>query len=121
MPTAEKKKVVEKLTDEVRQSTGLVFTVFKGLKTTEINDFRHKLRPLKGTYKIVKNSLTRIALKNAGMDKLAEALQGPSAIVIERGDPIATAKAAFEFAKTHEKFKISGGYFDGKVVTDKEL
>src|SRR3954465_12485585 len=105
MPTAQKKSAVDTLTKEAKESTGLVITAFKGLKTTEINDFRAKLRPLKGTYRIVKNSLTRIALKNAGMEGLADSLEGPSAVVIERGDPVATIKALFEFARTHENIK----------------
>jgi large subunit ribosomal protein L10 len=121
MPTAQKKSAVDTLTKEAKESTGLVITAFKGLKTTEINEFRAKLRPLKGSYKIVKNSLTRIALKNAGMEALADALKGPSAIVIKKGDPIATLKIIFEFAKTHEKIKVNAGYLDGKVLTDKDL
>jgi len=121
MPTEQKKKTVDTLTKEAKDSNGLLVTAFKGLKTTEINEFRLKLRPLKGTYKIVKNSLTRIALKNAGMETLAEALKGPSAIVIERGDPVATIKAVFDFAKTHENIKVNAGFLDGKVLTDKEL
>jgi len=121
MPTEQKKKSVDVLTQEAKESTGLVITAFKGLKTTEINEFRQKLRPLKGTYKVVKNSLTRIALKNAGMDALADALKGPSAIVIEKGDPIATIKAIFDFAKSHENIKINAGFLDGKVLNDKEL
>src|SRR3954471_15808645 len=112
MPTAEKKQTVEALVKETKESKGVVVTGFKGLKTTEINDFRAKLRPLKGTYRIVKNSLTRIALKNAGMEGLADSLEGPSAVVIERGDPVATIKALFEFARTHENIKVSGGYLD---------
>src|SRR5471032_2202696 len=106
MPTEQKKQTVEAFAKEAKECNGLLVTAFKGLKTTEINEFRLKLRPLKGTYRIVKNSLTRIALKNAGMDALAEALKGPSAIVIERGDPVATIKAVFDFAKTHENIKI---------------
>jgi large subunit ribosomal protein L10 len=121
MPTELKKKTVDALTKEAKESTGLIITAFKGLKTTEINEFRAKLKPLKGTYRVVKNSLTRIALKNAGMDALADSLQGPSAIVIERGDPVATIKAIFDFAKAHENIKVSAGYLDGKVLSDKEL
>jgi large subunit ribosomal protein L10 len=121
MPTELKKKTVDTLTQEAKDCTGLIITAFKGLKTTEINEFRAKLKPLKGTYRIVKNSLTRIALKNAGMEALAEALKGPSAIVIEKGDPVATIKIVFDFAKSHENIKVSAGYLDGKVVSDKEL
>ena len=55
------------------------------------------------------------------MGALADKLEGPTAIVLERGDAIAAMKIVFEFAKTHESLKIQGGFFDGKVVTDKEL
>jgi large subunit ribosomal protein L10 len=121
MPSQQKSKAVQELEKEARELKGLIITSFKSLKTVEFNEMRAKLRPLKGEYRVVKNSLTRIALKNAGMSELADMLQGPTAIVMERGDAIATAKAVFEFAKTHENLKVQGGYFDGKVVSDKQL
>ena len=121
MPTAQKTSRVQELEKQARESKGLIITSFKALKTVEFNEMRAKLRPLKGEYRVVKNSLTRIALKSAGLGELAEKLEGPTAIVIELGDAIATTKAVFEFAKTHENLKINGGFFDGKVVTDKEL
>lgn len=121
MPTTEKKQIVEEFEKQTRESKGLVVTAFKGLKTVEFNELRQKLRPLQSEYRVVKNSLTRIALKNAGMAVLADHLQGPSAIVIERGDPLTTLKAVFDFAKTHENVKVMGGYLDGKVLDDKEL
>src|SRR5476649_2015929 len=121
MPTEQKANTVQELEKQAREVKGLLITSFKALKTVEFNEMRAKLSPLKGEYRVVKNSLTRIALKNAGLEKLADMLEGPTAIVIERGDAIAAAKAVFEFAKTHENLKIKGGYFDGKVVTDKEL
>ena len=99
----------------------MIVTSFKALKTVEFNEMRAKLRPHKGEYRVVKNSLTRIALKNAGMADLAALLEGPTAIVVERGDAIATTKAVFEFAKTHENLKINGGIFDGKFITAKDL
>jgi large subunit ribosomal protein L10 len=121
MPTAQKTKTVEEFEKEAREAKGLIVTSFKGLKTIEFNEMRLKLRPLKSEYRVVKNSLTRLALKNAGMAALAEALQGPSAIVIERGDSLAAIKAVFDFAKTHENIKVTGGVFEGKVLNDKEL
>jgi large subunit ribosomal protein L10 len=121
MPTAQKTKAVQDIEKQARESTGIIITSFKSLKTVEFNEMRAKLRPLKGEYRVVKNSLTRIALKNAGMDALADMLVGPTAIVVERGDAIAVTKAVFEFAKTHENLKINGGVFEGKVLGPKEL
>ena len=121
MPTQQKTKAVENLEKQARESTGLLVTSFKALKTVEFNEIRAKLRLLKCEYRVVKNSLTRIALKNAGMSELADMLQGPTALVLERGDAIAATKVIFEFAKTHENLKVNGGYFEGKVLDGKEL
>ena len=121
MPTEQKTKAVQHLEKEAKESKGLIVTSFKALKTVEFNEMRAKLRPLKTEYRVVKNSLTRIALKNAGMAELAEMLQGPTALVIERGDTLAATKALFEFARTHENLKINGGILDGKVLSGKDL
>jgi len=121
MPTAEKQKTVSDFQNESTQSIGLIVTSYGGLKTTELNEMRQKIRPFKAEYRIVKNSLTKIALKNAGFGGLADMLSGPSAIVIEKGDALNTIKAVFEFAKTHEALKINGGCFEGKILNAKEL
>lgn len=121
MPAEIKTKVVDAMTKEAKESVGLIVTSFKGLKTVEFNEMRQKLRPLKSEYRVVKNSLTRIALKNAGMTQLADALEGPTAIILERGDALAAMKVVFEFVKTHENVKVKGGVFEGKVLNEKEL
>jgi large subunit ribosomal protein L10 len=121
MPTELKTKAVQNIEKQARESTGLIITSFKSLKTVEFNEMRAKLRPLKCEYRVVKNSLTRFALKNAGMPELADMLEGPTAIVLERGDAMAATKAVFEFAKTHENLKINGGVFEGKVLSAKDL
>ncbi len=121
MPTEDKKKIIAEFEEQARGSTGLLVTEYKGLKTVEFNELRQKLRPLRSEYRVVKNSLTRIALKNAGLDALADALQGPAAVVIERGDPVATIKTLYEFSKTHENLKVKAGYFEGKVLSGQEL
>lgn len=121
MPTSQKSETVKNLEKEVREASGLIITSFKALKTTEFNELRAKLRPSKSVYRVVKNSLTKIALKNAGMEALANVFDGPSAVVIERGDAIAATKAVFEFAKTHENVKVTGGTFEGKILSTAEL
>jgi len=121
MPTELKKQTVEEFVKEAKEAKGLIVTSFKGLKTTEFNEIRAKIRPFQSEYRVVKNSLTRIALKNAGLTELADALKGPSAVVVERGDAMATIKAFFDFAKTHENIKVTGGSLDGKVLSGQQL
>lgn len=121
MPTEQKEATVKAFEKQARDAKALIVTTVKALKTTEFNEIRAKLRPLKSEYRVVKNSLTKIALKNAGMEGLAALISGPSAVVIEQGDAIAATKAVFEFAKTHENLKINGGVFEGKVLTSAQL
>ena len=121
MPTTQKKDKVSEIQTQAQQSLGFIVTSYGGLKTVDINEFRLKIRPFKAEYRVVKNSLTKIALKNAGYEALGNMLSGPSAVVIERGDTVGTLKAIFEFAKTHEALKVMGGCLEGKVLTGKEL
>ncbi len=121
MPTQQKTNAVQDFEKQARESKGLIVTSFKALKTVEFNEMRAQLRAHAGEYRVVKNSLTKIALKNAGMEQLAEMLEGPTAIVLERGDAIAATKIVFEFARTHENLKINGGFLEGKVLTAQEL
>jgi large subunit ribosomal protein L10 len=121
MPTTLKKEKVSAIQKEAQDSLSFIVTSYGGLKTVDINEIRLKIRPFKAEYRIIKNSLTKIALKNAGFESLAGMLAGPSAVVIERGDTMGTLKTIFEFARTHEALKVTGGCLEGKVLTGKQL
>jgi len=121
MPTQQKITSVQEFEKEAKECKGLIVTSFKALKTVEFNELRHKLRAFNSEYRVVKNSLTKLAFKNAGMEQLASILDGPTAVVIERGDPIASIKAIFDFAKTHENIKVNGGIFEGRVLSSDQL
>jgi large subunit ribosomal protein L10 len=66
---------------------------------------------------VVKNTLTKIAAKDAGVEGLDGLLAGPSAIAFIKGDPVEAAKGLRDFAKAHPKLVIKGGYLDGKVLS----
>jgi large subunit ribosomal protein L10 len=70
---------------------------------------------------VVKNTLTKIAAKDAGVEGLADLLVGPSAIAFVKGDPVETAKGIRDFARTHPKLVIKGGYLDGKVLSAEDV
>jgi large subunit ribosomal protein L10 len=72
-------------------------------------------------YSVVKNTLTKIAAKDAGVDLSADLLAGPSAIAFIKGDPIAAAKSMRDFAKENPLLIIKGGIYEGKAITPKEL
>jgi large subunit ribosomal protein L10 len=72
-------------------------------------------------YSVVKNTLTKIAAKDAGVDLSADLLTGPSAIAFIKGDPIAAAKSMRDFAKENPLLVIKGGIYEGKSITPAEL
>ncbi len=121
MPNKKNVESVADLEKKLKESPNLVLTGYMGLKTPELNELRSKLKPLNSEYSVVKNTLTRIALKNIGLEEFSKHFTGPTALAFQKGDPVSLAKIIMEFAKTNEKLKIIAGYLDGKILTDKEI
>jgi large subunit ribosomal protein L10 len=123
MPSTRKQReeTVATLTKDFEDIQGLVVAEYVGVKTPELNELRAKLRPLKSECRIVKNTLTKIALKNRGIDGFGDFFEGQSALVIQKGDAIATTKVLVEFTKAHENLKLRAGYMDGKIFQQADL
>jgi len=115
MPNLKNQQEVKNLSAKFKSMKGLILTEYHGLSVEEISELRSKLRPLNCEYTIVKNTLSEIALKEAGIDAGSN-FSGPTALVIENGDIVSPAKVVFEFAKTHAKLKIRAGFVEGKFV-----
>jgi large subunit ribosomal protein L10 len=111
-----KSTAVEEITEEFRSSSAAVLTEYRGLTVAQLKELRRSLGG-NATYAVVKNTLTRIAAKDAGVEGLDDLLVGPSAIAFVKGDPVETAKGIRDFAKAHPKLIIKGGYLDGKVLS----
>ncbi|MBI3292361.1 MAG: 50S ribosomal protein L10 [Elusimicrobia bacterium] len=121
MPKAEKEAAVQTLVEKLKQATSVFITDYQGLKMAELDELRAKLRPLQGEYHVVKNSLTRRAFGAVGWDTCVPQVEGPTALVIDRSDPIAAAKIGIEFAKEHERLKLRAGWVEGRLLTSGEV
>jgi len=117
----DKKKVVAELQVKFNQAKLVIFTDYRGLTVDEMSDLRSQLKPMGAKYQVAKNTLTRLAIKEAGMDNLEEFTQGPNAIIFADEDLVGPAKLLFDFAKTHKKLEIKGGSLEGKVIDVEEL
>ena len=115
-----KSTAVTEITEEFRSSTAAVLTEYRGLTVAQLKELRRSLGG-NATYAVVKNTLTKIAAKDAGVEGLADLLVGPSAIAFVKGDPVETAKGIRDFARTHPKLVIKGGYLDGKVLSAEDV
>ncbi len=103
-----------------RESNAALLTEYRGLTVAQLKTLRRSIAT-EAEYAVVKNTLTKIAAKRAGVEGLDEMLEGPSAIAFVKGDAINVAKALKNFAKEHPLLVIKGGYFDGKVVSADEV
>ncbi len=115
----EKSKAVA---EALKKAPHLFFTQFQGLKFVELDELRAKLRPLHCRYAVVKNSLVRYALKNAGIDGVdPKLLKGPVGMVVsDLDDPVAPAKVLAAFAKQFPLLKIKAGFVGAKWMTPAE-
>jgi len=120
MATAEKSAVIAEMTENFRKSTATVMTEYRGLSVTQLKELRRALGPTT-TYSVVKNTLSRLAAKAAGVEGLDEMLKGPSAIAFIEGDAVESAKGLKNFAKDNPALVIKGAYMDGKVLSPKEI
>ena len=120
MARADKSAAVAEIADAFRGSSVAVLTEYRGLSVTQLTELRRALGQ-GTTYAVVKNTLTRIAAKEAGVEGLDDLLAGPSAIAFVTGDAVETAKGLKDFAKANPALVIKGGYMDGKVLSASEI
>jgi large subunit ribosomal protein L10 len=97
-----------------------VLTEYRGLTVRQLTDLRRSLGD-GASYAVVKNTLTKIAAKEAGIEGIEDHLVGPSAIAFVKGDPVDAAKGLRDFARANPVLVIKGGVLDGKPLTAEEI
>jgi large subunit ribosomal protein L10 len=120
MARPDKTAAVAEIVEDFRSANATVLTEYRGLSVGLMKQLRRSLGT-KNKYSVVKNTLTKIAAKEAGVDLDPSLLAGPSAVAFIKGDPIDAAKALRDFAKENPLLIIKGGIFDGKAVTTAEI
>ena len=120
MANAEKTAAVADLADSFRESSGAVLTEYRGLTVKQMQELRRSLGE-DVSYAVAKNTLTKIAAKDAGVEIDSDLLTGPTAIAFIKGDPVLAAKSLRDFAKANAPLIIKGGFLDGKILTAEEI
>jgi large subunit ribosomal protein L10 len=120
MARPDKAAAVAELTEDFRTANATVLTEYRGLSVTSMKELRRALGS-DTKYSVVKNTLTKIAAKDAGVDIDPSLLAGPSAVAFIKGDPIDAAKSLKNFSKENPFLVIKGGIFEGKAVTVAEI
>ena len=117
---ANKEATIAELTENFRNSNGIVLTEYRGLTVAQLKTLRKSISE-HATYAVVKNTLTKIAANEAGISSFDDQLVGPSAIAFVHGDTVAVAKALRDFAKANPLLVVKGGYFDGNPLSATEV
>jgi large subunit ribosomal protein L10 len=120
MARPDKAAAVAELTDQFRDSAGAVLTEYRGLTVKQLQELRRSIGE-NASYAVVKNTLTKIAAKEAGVELADELLVGPSAIAFISGDPVVVAKGLRDFAKANPNLVIKGGVLEGRSLAVDEI
>jgi large subunit ribosomal protein L10 len=115
-----KEAAVAELTEDFKSANATYLTEYRGLTVTSMKELRRSLGS-DTKYSVVKNTLTKIAAKNAGVDISDDLLVGPSALAFIKGDPIDAARNLKNFQKENPLLVVKGGIYEGKFVTTAEI
>jgi large subunit ribosomal protein L10 len=120
MARADKAATVAELTERLSGAQAAVLTEYRGLTVAQLRELRSALA---GTaeYAVVKNTLARIAARQAGAEALVDLLEGPSAIAFVTGDPVAAAKGLRDYARANPALVLKGGVLAGRALTAQEV
>ncbi len=121
MPRPEKVQAVADIREKLENAEAVFLTEYRGLSVKAVQDLRKALRDSGGEYKVVKMTLAKLAAADAGVEGLDEYLLGPTALAFANRDPVATAKALKEFAKSHDVLVLKAGYLSGNILTPEEV
>lgn len=111
-----KKQAVQEIQSRLQDANLVIFTDYRGLSVTEMNELRAKLKNAGAEYRVLKNTMTRFALQNTGLEELLPYIEGPNAVLFSTSEPVEPAKILFDFAKTNKNLEVKAGILEGKVI-----
>ncbi len=116
-----KEEKVKEIKADLEKAKAIVLTDYRGLAVVEINKLRRMLREEGIQYKVVKNTLTRLAVRDLDLSGLEPYLQGPTAVAYGYDDPVVPIKLLVKFARGNEHLKIKGGVLEKNILDEQEL
>lgn len=118
MNREEKSAAIQEIAAQIEASEAIFAVDYRGISVPQAAELRSKLREADASFRIVKNRLTKIAADQVGEERLAELLQGPTALTFVRGDTAQAAKAITTFNKEHEVLAYKGGFMDATSLDE---
>ena len=120
-PKSKKEEELNALKKDLAEAKNLIVAQFKGITVAQDTELRNKIRETKSKYRVVKNTLAKIAAKGTPSEGLTKSMQGSTAIAYNNTDPVALAKALTAYAKANPVFVFKAGMVEGRVVNIADL
>jgi large subunit ribosomal protein L10 len=121
MRKAEKTAVVAQLAESFNRASIAVVSEYRAIKAGESDDLRRRFRAAQGEFRVAKNTLVRLAIKNTKFETLESSLGGAVGLVLSYADPVEVAKTINSLRELGERFKVRGGVLEGKPLTAAEI
>jgi large subunit ribosomal protein L10 len=121
MGRAEKEQKVKEIAERLQAAEAAVLADYRGLTVPEAAELRASLDEVQTKFAIVKNSLTKLAVKEAGLPELEAFVDGPTAIAFIGADPVAGAKKLVDAGKQYPVLQVRGGFAEGRVLTGEDI
>ena len=120
MPKPQKQAKVKELTERFRASSGAMFAEYRGLTVKDATEVRSSLREADTTFSVVKNTLTRLAAREAGLEDVLVLLVGPTAVAFIGGDAVRGAKAVLEATRRFPSLTVKGAVIEGRFLAEEQ-
>ncbi len=118
---AEKEAIVADLRSRLSEAKAVFISDYRGLKVAEMTELRRRLRDCDTEYRVVKNTLMRLAIRDGHLQGLGDFVEGPTAVAIVNGEPVEVAKVLKEFLDEFPALKLKGGLLGEKVLKAEDL
>jgi large subunit ribosomal protein L10 len=117
----EKAQAIEEIAAQIEGAEAIFAVDYRGISVAQAAELRGRLRAADASFRVVKNRLTKLAADQAGEERLAELLSGPTALTFVHGDTALAAKAISSFDKEHEVLTFKGGFMDGASLDEDQF
>jgi len=121
MTKEEKIQLVKEWSAELKETPYAVLVDPCGLNVAEVTELRAKIRQTGSSYRVVKNTLARLAVQDSPLESLKDSFVGPIALATAKEDPVAMAKVLVDYAKDNKKLEIKIGVIDGQVIDTEQI
>src|SRR5215470_19264557 len=120
-PKGKKEEELNALKKDLADAKNMIVAQFQGMTVAQDTELRQKIRATNSQYRVVKNTLAKIAAKGTPAENLTKSFDGSTAIAYNNADPVALAKALTAYAKTNPLFVFKAGMVEGRVVNIADL